>query len=117
MSLKAASNTSSPFETWDAGVTACTLSATNGTCVPCGTSDCWKANELGQLQCMWKYVTCRDWRVVKVDLSHQSLQLAYLPPGLANGTLLEALLLEGIQVNSGSLPSEYASWTYLTTLR
>jgi hypothetical protein len=80
--------------TWDPIVPPCTSDPNVTTCYVCRPADsaCGgvRASDGAQL-CNWLGVACRGRRVVALDLAGAALALAALPPGLANGTVLEAL--------------------------
>lgn len=60
--------------TWRASVPPCTNSSTNGSCVLCDEaaplSQCGtvRASD-GVLLCNWRFVECRDRRVIKIDMA------------------------------------------------
>lgn len=47
----------------------------------------------------------------------QGLRFTALPPGLANGTVLEVFDMGGNMINGGPLPMEYMAWTNLTAFK
>jgi hypothetical protein len=84
----------SALATWDPIVPPCTSDPNATTCYVCRPGDgaCGgvRASDGARL-CNWLGVACRDRRAVALDLGGVALQLLQLPPGLANGTVLETL--------------------------
>ena len=85
-----------PLASWTPHRPACTSSSTAGSCVPCGWSDlrCGVVRPSeGALLCNYRFVSCRDRRVVGLHLSaqHAGLAFARLPDALGNLTALEVL--------------------------
>lgn len=57
-------------------------------------------------------------KTASVHVCHmQDLAFSSLPPGLANGTMLEVFDLWGSSVLGGSLPAEYSTWNRLSVFR
>jgi hypothetical protein len=84
----------SALATWDPIVPPCTSDPNVTACYVCRPQDgaCGgvRASDGARL-CNWLGVACRDRRAVALDLGGVALQLLELPPGLANGTVLETL--------------------------
>lgn len=92
--VAADSNAAYALDSWDPIVPPCTSDAVVTTCHMCTAwdSSCGGIRTSdGAYTCNWRYVACRDRRVVAVDLSHRGLKLTALPAGLAAGTVLEQL--------------------------
>jgi len=62
------------------------------------------------LQCVFRTVSVLTARGC---VCAQGLMFTGLPPGLANGTVLEVFDLWGNVVSEGVLPPEYSAWTSL----
>lgn len=77
--LKAAaanSQTAQRLETWCSSVPPCTNSSTNASCAVC--DDSMPADVCGRIRpddgaqlCNWRYITCRDRRVVSIELTNK----------------------------------------------
>jgi hypothetical protein len=124
LSLKASLAPNSSLDAlsdWDTATPPCTWSPSVGSCVPCSTYGglpCGRVNSQGQLECNWRHVTCRDWRVVGIDTSSRSLiSFVQLPPALGNISTMEVFRLQRSQVLSGTLPAGYGSWLSLKEFR
>jgi len=82
LSLKAAASdvsTSQRLSSWQDTVPPCTNSSVNGSCIMCHedipVSQCGTFRSLGgpigNFLCNWRFIECRDGRVVKVDMPNR----------------------------------------------